>query len=201
MSSRWSCGLAVAILTAGCNPELFVFDGDASSPTLQATSCIVNDGSVCPLSTHCDPDSGMCVACVEDRNCIFASTPHCAPGLHECVQCVVDDDCPFGQTCDSLQCVFVCPDGGCFEDAATCGPGHPCLVCTSDADCSEAPYGRGHCNPDSGKCVECTGDDQCSGDASRCIPSQGICVECLQESDCTSPGHPICDEVHQCVAP
>lgn len=84
-----------------------------------------------------------------------------------------------------------------------------CTVATADTDCTGPD--RNLCNPDTGKCVECTAeahcdtDEDCSEDlgecAERCTSTSdciddedrfcdlaigGFCVECLADADCPS---------------
>lgn len=81
---------------------------------------------------------------------------------------------------DNLRCI----DNVCTEVTA----------CIDNADCSgSTPF----C--ESGLCVECIADDNCSAAAPRCSEDH-VCVECLQSGDC-STATPVCELSTQTCRP
>jgi len=142
--------------------------------------------------------------CASDLDCTGKEAPYCAQG--RCVSCTTGDQC-----------------GGV---APICSVGHTCVSCAVvDAGC---PSATPACEADSGRCLECLGDSDCSKDSSKsfcqagtcvgcvgpgasacaarnagkpvCTPS-GLCVECASSDDCKFAANPICDtSANVCVA-
>jgi len=151
-----------------------------------------------PITPVCD-ENKVCRECVQDSDCHGISRPFCfrpdsgaddpyALG-HHCFQCLDDSQCvdnTRGPICDTMNfdTIFTCGTD-CRADG---GPdsGSPCLI-PDDAGAVLTPY----CNPNSGKCAACLGDNDCSFiDPSKpwCLQSSGRCVECRGESDCNDAG-------------
>ncbi len=144
-----------------------------------------------------------------------------APG-----SCAVDEDCPLpGQPyCVDRVCVGCRTGAQCHGGTPICSAAHTCVSCAAvDAGCaSPTPV----CQPESGRCVGCLAEADCTASAEKsfcagnaCVgcagadsdacakrdPSKpacgpaGVCVECMNNADCTVTGKPICDTTtHAC---
>jgi hypothetical protein len=86
-----------------------------------------------------------------------------------------------------------------------CGGQGVCVQCLANTDCSN----QGYCDPGSDTCLpSCVTDpSQCSG-TQVCNPQTGGCVGCLHDSDCTvsefphcAPSGPLQNQCVQCLAP
>ena len=82
-------------------------------------------------------------------------------------------------------------------------PGDPDTGSPDDPDTGEPPLcdgvtcSNGICDPDTGECVECLDDNNCSGDLS-CDPLTNTCLGCVDDVDC--PGDAQChDQYPTCV--
>ena len=99
------------------------------------------------------------------------------------------------------------PDAGpCGE---TCGGDTPaceassgrCVECTVDDDAAcegSTPV----CDGETNTCIQCDGDDAsaCSGETPLCDVDANACVACLDDADCTEAGAARCDpDTHACV--
>lgn len=97
------------------------------------------------------------------------------------------EGCPPDTTRVGDRCVAAdggVPDGG--SDAGPCGGCDSGMVCDTEAD------------PPA--CVQCLGDDDCSGDTPVCDTDANECVGCTQDTDCTDPTASTCDTTDgECV--
>jgi hypothetical protein len=129
-------------------------------------SCAVDGGTDCSAtSTFCNVDSGVCGPCTIDSECTQnASGSRCFFGV---CGCYTSSDCDAGVVCSSTNyCLPSCAvDGG--------------------TDCSAFSE---LCDLDSGLCLPCSSDDQCTGNDAgpRCL-SYGNCG-CLGAQDCGPTG-------------
>jgi hypothetical protein len=135
------------------------------------TSCVLSDGGTSCSTGGCDTNSGLCVQCVQDSNCLQAAQPYCATdvdGGEYCVECTQPSQCPgTAPGCNSYY--------------------HNCGWCFSDSDCpTTAPF----CNGNESCVLPCDGGGQCPTGA--CNTDAGFCVECVQDSDCQQAGFPYC---------
>jgi hypothetical protein len=142
--------------------------------------------------------------CASDNDCMGMDAPYCAQG--RCVSCTTGEQCSGG--------------------APICSASHTCVSCAGvDAGC---PAATPACEVNSGRCMECLGDGDCTKDVSKsfcqagtcggcagaeasacagrnsakpvCMPG-GLCVECATSDDCKSAAKPICDTAaNACVA-
>ena len=169
----------------------------------------------CPTkqSPLCDKTSGICVACLTDKDCStgYRLGDRClknSRGYKSC-GCVADTDCaknPHGPTC--------------AQGAKRCS-------CSSDSQCKQAPYtlcykpydgaAYAHCqkkcvNPTdcgkglacmltSKKCGWCLTDQQCSDKARPyCQQATSSCVACKTDKECTSSSKKRCVPIYgQCA--
>ncbi|MBL9101184.1 MAG: hypothetical protein JNL82_09510 [Myxococcales bacterium] len=111
--------------------------------------CIDQD----PEHPYCEPNSGLCVACLDDLDCPVSQV--CDPDGFACVGCVDDDDCtdPDAPACDpeTLACGCYehsdCPQTACDLANKTCFPAAQTAVvwsssavgplCRVDNQCTE----------------------------------------------------------------
>ena len=186
-------------------------------------------GFVCVTSTHtcapgctggrncpadggvCEQNSGACVECLGDNDCLDPAAKSCDLTTHRCFACVagVSDNCPAGAYCGTDQngksrCLAGCKadkdcplsvgDGGAGDPALkTCDPKkHVCIECAADADC---PLGR-VCKGD--RCAEgCTDTHGCANNLGCC---NGYCADVTFDSNnCGSCGR-ICPNGNNCCA-
>ncbi len=128
-------------------------------------------------------DSGVCTS---NANC-SANTPVCIPATSQC-GCSDTKQCPSGHICDTVnyssgQCVPPCTATG----FAACDPDGFSPYCVTMSG-----------SPESGLCVPCLDDSQCTslGLGNYCT-TEG-CVSCLTNADCSADaGTPIC--INTCV--
>ena len=183
-------------------------------------ACIVCNASTgCTGGTICDVPSnngsGTCKYCYDgmtstDPGCTSGS-PVCNTagdgGLGACVGCVATADCttPPNLVCDTVMnrckvCVLLPAPEGCgasqiCDPAANGGQG-ACLGCILDQDCSLPDGGPGatpFCRtaPPPGTCVECLGNQHCSGTRPACN-GNNICG-CTASAQCGVGSTPVCD--------
>lgn len=113
----------------------------------------------CQGGQVCEPETRICVECIEDGNCPGAR-PLCNTETFVCEGCRNDSDCPSNRpTCDEFT--------------------KTCIECSSAADCA---FPEPICDPVSRACVECASNSDCPSFNPFCTP-QG-CAECIQSSDC-----------------
>lgn len=125
------------------------------SPPVQIGSCTDNQGLMCPTGQLCNANTGTCVNCLSNTQCIvpgtICSNGDCVPG------CTTDTTCPIGTICQNGQCVTP--------------------QCTLDINC---PQGQ-HCSR--GTCVAgCVNSLNCPLADPVC--SNGTCVACAVNTDC-----------------
>ncbi len=152
----------------------------------------------CPTDKkHCDPQSKLCLECLENAHCIGGQICR----QNKCVNCSKDTDCKKGDICDDTNKVcragcrkdVDCSVGQhcdpkaflCFEcvDNSHCTNGkvcknHKCDDCASDADCSN----NLHCAKRDKRCHECTDTSHCSN-GKVCL-ADNTCGPCTKDSQC-----------------
>jgi hypothetical protein len=176
-----------------------------------------------PVPGNCAKDE-QCPAgwkCGKDKNdqetfyrC-FCAGPSCpdaglavdgpiADGTDGGPRCSKSGDCPAGRP--------VCgPTGTCVEclEATACKePGKPFCVANACVGCQAAGAGAckaptATCDATSGRCVECTGDNQCTADPYRPFCVANVCSGCgnKEPAACTArnAGKPVCGPGGDCV--
>jgi hypothetical protein len=177
------------------------------------------DGGVEVLSGGGTLDAGSVdVLDVAGENGIDVAIDTRIPDVAE--TCVIDLDCPSTSQPYCLQgrCA-VCKTGDqCQGNAPICSASHACVSCAvTDGGC---PFATPACEADSGRCVECLRDGDCTRDAKKsfcaggtcvgcagagsnaCVErdrskpaclANGTCAECSGSRDCTVATKPICD--------
>lgn len=128
---------------------------------------------------------------------LFASTVGCSSTDYEA--CIADEQCPSSLVCLGGECVLRVPAD--TKDAGREGDDAAPPSCVT-GDCE----GRGVCEVASGRCVACTGDDEC-GLHGACDRATGVCAcgagyhrcgtDCVADDDpqrC-GPGCEVCPEV------
>lgn len=169
--------------TADCDNNGLVCDGvetcDASG-TCQSSSPIVcganevcgepSGACVCATGFVRDGTGGPCVPreCTNDGGCDdgnVCTDDSCSGGLCENVPAT-------GRSCDNS---LFCDGVGACDAAGTCvEPGSPCS--------GSQPI----CDESNNRCVECSGNSNCTGDQ-LCETTSGTCVQCLAVTDCPVP--------------
>jgi hypothetical protein len=196
---------ALAWATLACD-QSFYFDApgvdvaaDAEAPPVP-TRCRTQ--ADCPFSSlHCDPLTGGCFECVQDRDCTETAT-RCSTDLHRCVECNGSHDCPMGLACDATtrRCLTSCVEEyDCPASAPECDERRGvCVACDEDAEC-RVPAGGGYCALDGSRCVECRSDLHCA-ESRLCDGLLGQCVVCRDSEDCEAGL--VCDPASRiCVSP
>jgi hypothetical protein len=142
--------------------------------------------------------------CASDNDCTDKDVPTCAQG--RCVSCKSGDQCGGGapicsasHTC--VSCAVV--DAGCPSATPACEvDSGRCLECLGDGDCTKDPS-KSFCQ--AGACAGCSGagDSACAGrnPAEPVCMASGLCAECATSDDCKAATKPICDiTANACVA-
>jgi len=220
---------ADAPLAAADAPSQVTLDGshiDLSSPIDVGVDVPVSlgppDGAVALDSSTEAGQAGVVDAGAVDIGTVDAYVPDAAG------TCASDDDCTGKEApyCAQGRCVSCKTGAHCGGGAPICSASHTCVSCAAvDAGC---PAATPACEANSGRCLECLGDGDCTKDASKsfcqagtcagcagagaaacvgrnpakpvCMPG-GLCVECATSDDCKSAAKPICDTTaNACVA-
>ena len=154
--------------------------------------------SMCDQDQLCHPSLGACVECAEDNDCYGNEDGAlCDPDRLRCVDCLSGGDCgvarPFCIGGDCRECIQNTDCGA----AQICNGDLECRSsCSSDADCDDGD--RGHCIVQTGICVECELDTNCTYDADQPVCIGGRCEECRGNDDCPAD-NPTCDlENNEC---
>ncbi|RMG18597.1 MAG: hypothetical protein D6729_06840 [Deltaproteobacteria bacterium] len=221
-----------------CDPA-----GGTCVACLEDTDCDVAARQTCDTATHvcvdfvpcqddsdCDGDpggpvcrveTGECVACLEDADCIVGTGRVCDPSTFTCTggtRCVTDAGCqglPTGRCDDRLQlCVECLSSADCKPVGSTCDLAarrcRPPVACTSDAECAATPE-TPVCDPGTGYCVECVADGDCANPEAVC--AGGVCdagppsggrpgSPCASYSDCEAASvHPPDQFRYFCLEP
>lgn len=192
----------MALLIAACDGELrFAADPtDAAAPgDAPADGAGCRTDTDCPFSTlHCDPSSGACVPCAEDRHCTSGDQNRCDLVSHRCVECRANADCEPDEMCDptTRRCRPRCggdTGGTCTTELPVCDGARGACACTEES--CERISDRPRCSPTLRLCVECLGAFDCDGDEPYCL--DGACVRCTTDAHCAPKR---CDPVrHQCA--
>jgi hypothetical protein len=155
------------------------------------------------VPTTCDEAHGSPGCCSADGKIVYYSASGIGVSTIDCS--VIDQVCTW--FADSS--VYSCGDGATIGDPSGQFPlacGAPLLpkdltscktVCTTNADCKDAP-GTLACDTSSGGCVECVVDADCAGNKGgpACNTVSNICfVKCQTDADCKDPVLPGCDPV------
>jgi len=151
--------------------------------------CYSND----PTKPYCD--SGQCVACKTNAECLDPANSRCDPTAKVCGPCQSPSDC----TTFSASFLTLCDTTtGCYQ----CDTSNPCTVAgeTCDAGICKPSCGttQSICDPytylpqcgTSGYCDPC--DDAFCQLSSKVCLKDGSCQECLVDSDCTDPTQSQC---------
>ncbi len=145
--------------------------------------------------TQCDPDTNLCVACVDNAPCV-APNGVCDTANNVCVRCNSNDQCEGATGQCNLSdhtCVACLNDGQCTGVAQSrCNlVTHTCDICTDESQCQTTLGEAPHCRFDDGRCVECLNTADCAGEPLNerlCEVASGVCVQCLENTDCTTGG-------------
>jgi hypothetical protein len=142
----------------------------------QCVSC--KSGDQCSGGAPVCSVSHVCVSCaLVDAGCPTA-TPACEADSGRCVECLGDGDCVRDATksfCQAGVCVG-CAGAGASACAGrnpakpVCMPGGTCVECATSDDC-KAAAAKPICDTSVNVCVACTSDAQCSGKS-----GPGVCM-------------------------
>jgi hypothetical protein len=159
-----------------------------------AVWCSLSCGAEPPDAARSKREIGVtsaALSCGSDFECLGTNTPRCDSG--ECVQCVNNLDCVwFGTGCRNNRC------DGCLSDA-DCSGGRcldaSCVECASDADCaSDAACSSGRCTRRAGEPLYARCEPGAREPQSKC--QDGLeCVQllpdvppnCMHAPPCSSP--------------
>lgn len=173
------------------------------------TTCQLNCAD---QSLMCNPNTGGCVVCLKDANCLYRApypTAICLPSG----QCGCNADSQCAGLSMGTRCVASIKTCGCDSNAdcstagfLTCAPNHRC-GCSSNQDCVGQMDPELHvpvsvCNPSSGYCVGCVSDADCTDANARvCKTSTGYCAPCKTSTDCAQNADgPVCADLGQYAA-
>jgi len=112
----------------------------------------------------------------------------CCLSTEDCASIGVDDGtraCNTGLACVDHACVVPsCSTDGCGPEAPVCEiTTDVCGACVDSSSCARFPD-TSLCDPDSGACVECVTDVDCTTDRPVC--DAGACRSCQLDSECAS---------------
>jgi hypothetical protein len=136
--------------------------------------------------------TGTCTTCLKDSQC--PTDRYCVHNI--CLECSNDKQCKPGYSCDRLigHCSPSCQNSLECRDGRVCDPTQgACVTCTPNGDECPSPDGN---DPEARicyfrRCVECTGDQDCTqGARPYCVENR--CIECLRDEDCGG-GNMRCD--------
>jgi hypothetical protein len=162
---------------------------------LTSTNCTV-------AAPVCDTTTNQCQGCTSDAQC-SGVTPACQTSgalMGECTQCSSTNmtQCT-GATpaCDDATgtCVGCTSNANCSGTTPICNlTTNMCGPCASSTDCAGFPTTPvcATSGPESGACVGCLMNSDCSAPTPVCNPANDTCVGCLMNSDCSGMS-PICN--------
>jgi cysteine-rich repeat protein len=138
--------------------------------------------------SECAPCEDSAMGTMVDNGC-SASTPLCAvsPAGNQCVACIASTDCADGNPCTVEGCMLgMCEITG--VEAGTAG------LCAGGAVCS----GPGATAPNT--CVQCVGNEQCSGATAFCDLTMNTCGPCTRDFGSVGVGAGVCPEANPLCA-
>jgi len=157
------CGSKVTTLSCvpACPPGFSCSERGCVPDTPSSGACDGGCDLALPVSTGCQPscafptpvcnDSGVCVPCLVDGDCLAGQSCRPSGSVTACVTV-----CESDVTCLRLGATEACCDGACVDtlsDAKNCGGcGAPCVVPHAAAGCSAGQCQTGSCNPNWGDC-------------------------------------------------
>lgn len=135
-------------------------------------ACITNEDCKADITwgNICDTTNGYC-GCKSSEDC--KQNTHgvrCEPDFKVC-SCQDDNDCTLSPY---TKCAFT------YAGVKLKNCRKPC---TTDDDCVDT-LGLPKCKKDTGRCVACREDQDCSGTTPFCYAPSGICVECRDNTHC-----------------
>ena len=151
-----------------------------------------------PLRPFCQ--AGTCVGCQSpDAGSCSAPRLLCDPGTGACVECLTNAQCPSAALpfCVARLCA-PCSSGGGDSACKLRDPAKPvcaisgrCAECSSNDQCKASPD-KGFCVTET--CVGCqqAGAAACSGATPVCNAASGTCMGCMVDADCKQDAAPFC---------
>jgi hypothetical protein len=224
-TSSGACG-GCAVAADCVTPTAPICD-TAATPTTMCVACSGDNvcAAQIPARPLCASD-GRCGVCkpvdgAADPGCdITSATPSCRTNggaQYTCMRCNANAQCAGGgvrNICNTAQnggtagkCVQCTLTAPCANNTATpfCGGDGLCQSCMAAGNaaarnlfCMTATIGaRPICDTSSGRCVECTGNQDCGGSTPACKvdsgnPSNNNCVPCTSNAQCSGTT-PICN--------
>lgn len=200
----WSylTSLLVAPLLGACPPAPVAqeTDSDPSTGTKSTDSSGSATTGECPIGDPGCPctNGGACnpgLVCAPDQRCVdedgTTSSATSTDSSTDEVSTTVSDSSTTDEPTEcepengtlNADCVAIDPDQPYCADTNVCGG---CTVLPADNGCALVAPGKPICNPEDGKCVACTGDDdsQCGGETPACNPVTNTCEGCFEHSHC-----------------
>lgn len=130
-----------------------------------------------------------CVAVLSLHGCLSLDTRKGHPPEDSGVDSATIVDGAIGSDAEGmLHLDATTPDSGSVLDASNDDSGNE--GCSASAPCAQ-----GVCDTSVGECVDCLGEQDCSGTA-VCSPNH-LCVECVENTDC-GPELPVCGTDNRC---
>ena len=146
-------------------------DNDCKGANPWGNKCVTKQGQDGTNYKACGCDAGT--DCTDNAN-----GPSCFDKFQKC-SCTTKTDCTKG----SLT--------ACAPPYADAEYSHCQAACATDTDCKAS--GLEKCNTQTGICVGCLGDGDCTSDAPICDDTSKMCVGCRDDNDCKDADAPFCD--------
>jgi len=119
--------------------------------------------------------------------CTKANPNACCVNAEDCKQVGLGSvkNCDQGLTCVDNECITqTCSTDSCMADRPVCNVvTNVCDPCTDSSQCASYP-GMSVCDTNTGACVGCVTNSDCSVDTPVC--DSGGCRACVADTDCTS---------------
>jgi hypothetical protein len=155
-----------------------------NAATLTCKACTAKPDD-CPGALVCTA-SGACGGCATAANCVTPTLPICDPATTQCRTCTSNAECTaqagkpfcFGGTCSPCA---PSGDAGCNDPTkpdcrGASGGGYACQGCNASS-CGGRPA-TPVCDADTGRCVACMDDNDCSGNPKAPFCVNNACVSC-----------------------
>lgn len=175
------CEAGLACVANRCAVSPVADAGDDATVGGDGGGGMISDGGgpdaagSCLTSAQCGGDkpiceNGNCVACSSADQCAasHADRSLCAP-TGACVSCLAASDCG--------------------EGAPICSASNTCVACNAEgveaSACGQRDSSKPACAMDTGRCVECTGNNECAS-VGKPICAANACRRCEADAECVA---------------